>query len=357
MVKQLYDTHGPWASLPWSATSPTDLLKVWPGRALFWSMTVLLQADWYIIPQQINTWYTWMSGMAQSGEQAVIRKYTKDIIQPQAIPWDRYDLVISLDACLRPPRAARPLFAYYTGEHFDVQYKCSKQKTARGYDLFLAHMLDAPKSLYRLPQAVSCPYLWDNTVTRSMMTGATAEAVFVEWRTLALLSGDRTRQSHWAQPPGAQRTVGLTEDTARQIAARLEDYLGLPVHFRLFRNGLYSDLPDPPRWGDVLAYLKQLADVRYYVSLFAFGPGQALVDAASMGALVFGYQSLVYHRLICHPAYLCETLDELPGRMRHVIRSPALQAEALAWQEAALRSHFDRIPRQLLADAVAIKQR
>ncbi len=359
LVKQLYDTHGPWASVPWSATSPTDLLKVWPGRALFWSMTVLLQADWYVIPQQTNTWYTWISGMAQPGEQAVIRKYTKDIIQPQAISWDRYDLVISLDACLRPPRAARPLFAYYTGEHFDVQYACSRRQPARGYDLFLAHMLDAPESLHRLPQAVACPYLWDSTVTRSLVQGTShaADAVFVEWRTLALLSGDRTRQSHWAQTTGAQRTVGLTEDTARQIAARLEGYLGLPVRFRLFRNGLYSALPDPPRWGDAFAYLTQLADCRYYVSLFAFGPGQALVDAASVGALVFGTARLPYHRLICHPACLCADLEELPGRVRQVKNSPDLQAAVIACQEAALRQHFATQPQQVLAEAVARKRR
>ena len=150
--------------------------------------------------------------------------------------------------------------------------------------------------------------------------------------------------------------MGLTEDAARQIAARLAGYLGLPVRFRLFRNGLYSALPDPPRWGDALAYLTQLADCRYYVSLFAFGPGQALVDAASVGALVFGTARLPYHRLICHPACLCADLEELPRRFRQVCQSANLQAEVHAWQDTALQTHFNTAPRNLLAEAINRKR-
>jgi hypothetical protein len=152
-------------------------------------------------------------------------------------------------------------------------------------------------------------------------------------------------------------TLGLTEAEATTLVSRLSRYLGLPVRYRLQRDGVYNHLPDPPQWGELLDYLAPLAGCRYFVSIFAFGAGQALVDAAAMGALAFGSAALPYHRLICHPACLCADLDELPRRVRQVCRSAALQAEALVWQEAALRQHFDVAPRGLLAQALEHKRR
>jgi hypothetical protein len=64
MVKQVLDGNGPWRGSRWGEGNPVDLFAVWPGKAKFWQMTVLLRADWYIIPQQRNTAYTYMTGMA-----------------------------------------------------------------------------------------------------------------------------------------------------------------------------------------------------------------------------------------------------------------------------------------------------
>ena len=107
LVKQVLDTHGPWRSLAWGETSAADILRFWPGRALFWAMTVLLEADWYVLPQQTETWYTLMSGVGQAPDREILEKYTAGIRQPGDIPWDAYDLVISLDPILRPARRSR----------------------------------------------------------------------------------------------------------------------------------------------------------------------------------------------------------------------------------------------------------
>lgn len=361
LVKQLLDTHGPWRSIAWSETSAGDILRFWPGRALFWAMTVLFEADWYVIPQQRETWYTWMSGASQPADRKIIEQYTTHLRCPEEIDWNAYDVVISLDPCLRPPRRSRTLFAYYMNEHVDVLYAASRRKALDGYDLFLDHLLGAPGTLTALPQPLAFPYGWESTVTRPLVQEQRActsreEAIFVEWRTLTLLAGDRTRQSRRLAQAGQPTTLGLLEAEAQALTARMERYLGRPIRFRLQRDGVYNHLPDPPQWGELLDYLAPLAGCRYFVSLFAFGAGQALVDAAAMGALVFGHQSLSYHRLVCHPACLCQDLDELPHRFREVSQSPDLQAEALAWQEAALQVQFVDRPHQLLRQGVARKR-
>lgn len=362
LVKQLLDTHGPWRTIAWGETSAADILRVWPGRALFWAMTVLLEADWFVIQQQQETWYTHFSGVNQPGDRAILEHYSSHLRSPQAIAWEAYDVVISLDPCLRPPRRSRTLFAYYMNEHVDVLYTVSRRKVLAGYDLFLDHRLEAGSNLARLPQPIACPYLWEGAITRQLVRAVASaasaeEAIFVDWRTLALLAGERSRQ--WRRHPreAAPATLGLTETEAALLSRRLARYFDLPVRFRLQRDGMYNHLPDPPQWGELLDYLQPLVQNRYYVSLFAFGSGQALVDAAAMGAIVFGSRSLAYHRLVCHPACLCATLDELPQRVRQVHGSSDRQAEVLAWQEAALSEHFAARPQQLLAEAVDRKRR
>jgi hypothetical protein len=362
LVRQLLDTHGPWRSIAWADSSPTDILCYWPGRALFWQMTILLKADWIVIPQQRDTWYTWMSGVSHPDERATIERHTTHLRRPDDIDWDAYDVVISLDSCLRPPRRSRALFAYYMNEHVDALYEISQRKVLDGYDLFLDHRLQAPAALAEVPQPVACPYLWESAISRPLVRAHTAapaaeEAIFVEWRTLTLLAGDRTRQAQRMAHGAETATLGLTEAEATTLVSRLSRYLGLPARYRLLRDGVYNHLPDPPQWGELLHYLAPLARCRYFASLFAFGAGQALADAASMGALCFGHQSLPYHRLICHPACLCATLDEWPQRVRRVCSSPDLQAEALAWQDAALKEHFATRPLQMLAAAVDRKRR
>lgn len=365
LVKQLLDTHGPWRSIAWSDTSPADILRYWPGRALFWQMTILLAADWYVIPQQRETWYTWMSGVNQPADRAVIERYTTHLCPPRDIDWDAYDVVISLDPCLRPPRQRRTLFAYYVNEHVDVLYAVSRRTVLDGYDLFLDHRLSTIDQLTRLPQPIAFPYLWESAVTRSLvpspeaasLPGEREAACFVEWRTLALLSGDRLRQAQRLVQPDGTATLGVNDTEAARLAGRLSRYVGLPIHYRLAKDGMYNHLPDPPHWGELLSYLAPLTRCRYFTSLFAFGAGQALADAASMGAICFGHQALAYHRLICHPACLCAALDEWPQRVRRVHRSPDLQAEVLAWQAAALTEHFADRPRHLLAEAVDRKRR
>lgn len=343
VIKQLLDTFGPWSSIRWDETSPKDLFRLWPSRALHWEMTTLFQADWYVIPQQVRTDYTYDSVLKQPGKAQIVRKYTDRLIEPREIPFDSYDLVITNDPILDFPRGSRTLFAYFVVEHWDRRYVASLQRPLRNADLFLAHMMDAPAELKRLPQAIAFPYVRHPQSLRALFAPAEREeAIWADWRTLAFLSA-----------PSNGNAVDATERAAR----RLQEALHLRVAFRSFSMGLYHG-EDPPRWGDAAEFLRELARQKYYLCLGrGSGAGQGLADAASLGCICFGELDKPYHRLLCHPKTLCTDLQELPKRVQRVRASQDLQAEILCWQEKKLQKHFIDEPLSLLQDALSQKRK
>jgi hypothetical protein len=343
IVKQLLDTFGPWCSIRWEETSPEALFQIWPSRALHWEMTTLLAADWYVIPQQVNTDYTYDSVLKQPGHANILRKYTHKVVAPADIPYDSYDLVITNDPILDFPHSARTLFAYFVVEHWDRRYRASLRRPMRNADLFLAHMMDAPVSVASLPQAVPFPYVRDPKSMRALFAPAERdEAVWADWRTLSLLSA---------------ATNGDGLEATEAAARRLEETLHLPVAFRAFSMGLYHG-EDPPHWGDAAEFLRELARQKYYLCLGRrSGGGQGLADAASLGCICFGERDKPYHRLLCHPEALCGDLQELPRRVRRVRTSRDLQQEIQVWQEEKLQRHFIDEPLALLGAALEQKRK
>ncbi len=343
IVKQLLDTVGPWTGLRWEESSAESLFRVWPCKGLHWEMATLLRADWYIVPQQLNTDYIFDSVLKHAGQAEVLRKYTRRITPPEEIPFDAYDLVITLDPILEFPAGRSTLFAYFVAEHWDWRYRKSLRHPLANADLFFAHMLDAPFELAKLPQAIAFPYVRDMQTMREVFPAKErADAAWADWRTLAVLSPAKNGK----EPPAPQRA-----------AKRLEEALGLPVAFRSFSMGLYHG-EDPPRWGDAAEYLRELGKQKYYLCLGrGSGAGQGLADAACLGCLCFGEQDKAYHRLLCHPETLCRDLQDLPRRLRRVRASGDLQKEVRAWQEQKLQRHFTEGPLNLIKKALELKQR
>lgn len=343
IVKQVLDTFGPWSSVRWEETSPEFLLAIWPGKPLYWEMTTLFQADWYIVPQQINTDYTYDSVLRHRAHAGILRKYTRAVVAPRDIPFEAYDLVIANDPVLACPRNASTLFAYFLVEHWDHRYRKSLRRPLRNADLFLAHMMDAPFSLARLPQAISFPYVRDPKTARALFAAPEREeAAWTDWRTLSFLCAGKN---------------GNALEASRAAAERLQDVLRLPVRSRWFSMGLYHG-EDPPRWGDAAEFLRELGRQKYYLCLGRnSGAGQGLADAASLGCLCLGERDKPYHRLLCHPEALCGDLQELPKRLARVRASRGLQEEILDWQDAKLQTHFIDAPLALLHDALERKRR
>jgi hypothetical protein len=342
LIKQAYDVFGPWAGVKWKDTSAEKLFEVWPGKAVYWELTCMLQADWYIVPQSTENDYIrdlskWHPGLAKT-----IQKYTKNISVPESIPLDEYDLVIAFDAVLDVPATSTTVFAYYAQEHWDALYTESLEKPVRGYDLFLAHMMDASSVVGSLPQAISFPYPHDVNVMRSTFRAQKRDVVWVDWRTLMTLAMKKISDA-WNQD-------------AEAAAVRLQELLSLPVHQRgKFYDQAYG-VYDPPTWGDAAVYLQALAECKYYVSVGRVGgAGQGLSEAASLGCLCVGQADNVYHRLICHPACLCQDIAEMPSRLNAVVASRDLQEEISSWQDEALRKHFQVRPLDLLKKATQVK--
>jgi hypothetical protein len=342
LIKQAHDVFGPWSGVLWKDTSPTKLFDVWPGKAVYWELTCMLQADWYIVPQATDNDYIRDLGKWSPDLPEIIRRYTRNITAPDHIPFDEYDLAIVFDACLDPPSTSRALFAYHAQEHWDTLYTRSLRHPARGYELFLAHMMDAEGAIGSLPQAISFPYLHDVGLMRSVFPVQKQDAVWVDWRTLMTLAMREVSES-W------------TKD-AEAAAVRLQELLVLPVHHRGRYFTQAYGVYDPPAWGDAALYLQALAGCKYYISVGRVaGAGQGLSEAASTGCLCLGQAENVYHRLICHPACLCDDIAEMPSRLNAIVHSKNLQAEVISWQDQALRKHFQRRPLELLREAIQVK--
>jgi hypothetical protein len=341
-VKQLLDSFGPWSSVRWQETTPKDIFKIWPSRATYLQTAILLKADWYIVPQQINTEYTFDAILGHAGAKEMLTEHTVGVVAMEDVPFEDYDLVMTLDPILKAPRRIPTVFAYHMNEHWDISYYRSLHKPIRGYDLFLAHMLDAPQNLDRLPQAISFPYLWDAHSVRAIFDCQNKhDRAWVDWRTLAVLGMSVAQK--WSSE-------------AEAAAQRLEKALNFPVSFRGFRKELYSPT-DAPLWGDAERYLAELAQYKYYISVGrGSGAGQGLIDAASLGAICFGEEDKPYHRLVCHPACLCADMVELPGKFRAAISNPGLHSEIIGWQDAKLRKFFSAEPLTLLQRAIEMKR-
>ena len=338
LVKQNLDIVGPWASMRWSETSPSSLFDIWPNKCWQWGMTCLLRADWYVTPLLRETWYIQNAVLEHTGRAAIIEKHSHNLVQPQEIPYDQYDVVISFDPILKPPRGST-VFAYFMQEHWDPLYRKSLRKPEPGYDLFLDHLLQSPTALRQLPQSVSFPYLCDLDTMRHVFQTDKEDVVWVDARTLCFLA--RTR---------------VWTDAARAAAQRLQEAIGVPVRFKGEILTTPWGISDPPTWGDSARYFEAVGGCRYYISVGrGSGGGVGVADAASLGCICFG-DDRPYHKLICHPACLIQDLAELPQRVRHVASSPDLQEEIICWQDRALRQHFAESPLRLLEQAVSLKR-
>jgi hypothetical protein len=340
-IKQLFDVHGPWSTMLWKNTTPRRLLDVWPGKATFWEMTCCLKADWYVIPQQLSSDYT-EDILQRPGLGEILSRHTRGIVAPEKIPVEQYDLVITFDPILSVPAESPALFAYFVVEHWDRLYQEALRAPLGRYDLFLAHMLDAPEKLVSLPQAVAFPYMRDPDTVHAVFPAEKEEAVWADFRTLTTL--------------GMAETYGMWVASGHAAAKRLEETLHLPVRYRASFNEHPYGISDPPAWGDAAGYFDAMTRCKYYVAVGTInGAGQAICDAASLGCLCIGQEEKAFHRSICHPAALCAHMMELPRRLKAIVGSRDLQGEVRAWQDAALRDFFQRRPLALLDEALSIK--
>lgn len=342
LIKEQTDPFGPWGTMAYPHDDPGRLLDRWPFKSVYFELTLLLEADWYVIPlQDDRSWFARNAALGGEGRRAIFDRHVTDIVKPEDIPFDRYDVVICFNPILRPPAGTRPLFAYFLHEHVDPLYVRSLGKVTEGYDLFLDHLLYASPHLRGLPQSVGFPYLRSPGPLRRIAGEAKEDRVWMDAKTVMEMA---CGESLW--DARCDRAVD-------EIAGKA----GMPVHVRRDLYRRFWGIDDPPRWNDARDYFRELARCRYVVSVATGGAGQTLADAASLGAVCLGSRRLAYHRLIVHPSCLCRDAGDALRRIRELAAAPAMREEILRHQEAALSIHFDSRPRQLLRDAADLKAR
>jgi len=325
----------------WKDTDPRKLFDIWPGKAKLWEMTCLLEADWFVIPTRLKTRYTYNAVLKLPGRARLVTTYTKNIVNLKDIPLNKYDFVITFDPILDNIKNSEIIYAYYMNEHSDPLYRYSLKRPIGNYDLFFAHIMDSEKDIISLPQSISVPYLRAPDVARAIFKVNKDEAVWVDWRTLAKLS----MTERW-------------NDACEAAAKRLEEKIGSTIRYKGDFGQSPWGITDPPRWGDAFKYLDEIARCKYYVSVGrASGAGQGLVDAASLGCICIGEQDKPYHRLVCHPDYLCTDMAEMPRKLRSIIASRDSSCdEIIAWQDTRLRDLFIDRPLSLLKQAHNLKK-
>ena len=138
--------------------------------------------------------------------------------RPENIPVEQYDVVITFDPIWDRPADSPTLFAYFVVEHWDRLYQEALRAPRGHYDLFLAHMLDAPNTIDSLPQPLAFPYLRDPDAVRAVFPAEKEQAVWADFRTLTTL--------------GMAETYGMWVAGGHAAAERLEETLGLPVRYK-----------------------------------------------------------------------------------------------------------------------------
>lgn len=341
LVKQDLDIFGPWSSVRWVDTTPAELLKIWPNKCFQWGMTCLLQADWYVVPFQRETWYIQNAVLQHNGRAETVKRHVRNVVHPNDIPYNQYDVVISFDPILNPPPQSDTLFAYFMQEHWDPLYRKSLRRPEPGYDLFLDHMMNITQEVDSLPSSLAFPYPSDHSTIRKVLDLEKQDVAWLDWRTCTFLA----RTQEWTE-------------MADKAAIRLSETLALPTKYK---GTLYNSswgFQESPSFGDARVYWEEVGSCRYYISVGRrSGGGVGLVEAAALGCICFGEKGRPYHEMVCHPHCLIDDYLELPKRVRQVSQSSRLQTDIQEFQDVALTNYFEATPLRLLGFAVALKKK
>lgn len=338
-VKQCYDVFGPWSSYRFSETGIEQSIKYWPYKSTLWEMTHLLSADWYVTDLVEETWYVKNAMFYEKNRKNIFDKHCRNITPLNAIPFDDYDVVISLDPFIRK-RDVNCILAYYMNEHCDPSYEPSLISPIHGYDLYLDHMMSLPLDFKQIPSSISFPFMRDPAMLRALVCGAKEEAVWIDCRTILWLAGNKA----------------LWDKDCDELVKKLQCQFRIPVKYRNDIFKTYWKLDDPPAWGDFILYMKEMASCKYYISLSSCGGGQGLCDAAALGLICLGTRTKPFHSMICDPALLCTNLDDAAIKLTNLYKSVDYQIEILSWQDYCLEYFFKKLPYEVLLNAVALKR-
>jgi len=340
LIKQKWDVFGPWSSIKWTGDIQR-LMQVWPNKATYIELTILLKADWYVLDTTFDSGYTQDVQNRNPEAKRILEKYMTNVVRLEDIPLNDYDLVITFDPILPNIPDRKFKAAYFCQEHWDSVYTRSLEAPMPGYDLFLDHMLKAGIYGPVAPKTVAFPYPRCPDIMRSILPKKVPNRVGVDWRSVLSVIGLDT----WS--PAADNFL-------ESLKTKFAD-MGMNLVCRHSMSNRFYGINEPPLWGDTWQYLKHLAECQYYVSVGRnSGAGQGLADAASLGCICLGNSALPYHRLICPTPCLVNTISYASeylhnDRMGHAKLS---NSQVLAHQDSAVNVFFNREPLRILSEII-----
>jgi len=328
----------PWESLRYPG--PKQLLDSLVFSSLDFSLMVELESDVWIIRRKDAV------VSAPKPLMGVVKKHS-NVVLPSAIPWEEYDVVISISPIIDEKiiRSHPQILWCYT----EVQHACPRAlevvRTGRpwaSYDLYLDHFLRGKEQVTRLPTVVSCPTMRNTDLLKETIRPANKPAIFIE-----------------------PRNVPRTEKERKKMCTKFQKLCGLPAKYAPMpeRKGLLPMFQETLNAGKKILktteYLGLVGSCKYYLSWRRRKiHGQALAEAAALGLIVVAptRRSVVGPEL-CHPKCQIPPDPEMGLKMIRKIESDrGLQEEILRHQEKVLRRKYWEEPLALLHKAVEIKR-
>lgn len=344
-VKQPYNYDATWQSLRFPGSA--ELLDAFVFRPMHISLLIEFEADIWVVKGEGVASQTWKQNEPE-GFAAIYAAHW-NVVSMLEVPWEDYDIVISIDPLIPDKiikRHSNTLWAYY-----EIEHRCGRSSRAAGpgggpyggYDLYLDHYMRATRGLHRLPQSIAFPFMYNAKTMRSLVRLTHNPAVFIDTRHV---------------PRGKDVYAGMSREFA-QIC-------GLPIKFA----GVREKLVEETRYYllELVAgkhyrakeYLEMLGACKFFLGWRKRAIlGQALVEAASLGLIGVGNANGVYHKMICHPMCLIPPSGiARPGlkAIWGIEAVPDLQKEILEYQDGVLRERFWEQPLRILRDALKIKR-
>ena len=271
IIKQKHDVFGPWSSVSWDP-SCTTLISRWPNKAALFEMTLLFEADWFVLDTYCPTDYIKDLHAKNPNLPQILNRYVSDTVDPKSVLVSEYDLVICADPVFPICENSKTVFSYIAQEHWDSLYSKSVGSPLSYYDVFLDHMGVCTTNITKLPASISFPYPQCPDKIKSLFGRARQEAVWVEWRSIVTILS----KTFWDQE-------------CDEYIKRLCNDTGFDIRTRAGLWNAWYGVSEIPLWGDVAEYYGALSECKYYLGIGRdSGAGQGLVDAASLGCFVCG---------------------------------------------------------------------
>jgi hypothetical protein len=351
-VKQQHDFNGPWASYQYEDGIESTILAAFRGKTSLYELLLFFKADVLLTPTKYGS--PWLTPFLQNKQYTDYVSSVTTAYDITQIDLSKYNVIISHDPILKDyiphikENYPHIVTAYILAEHTSWQM----HQLGLGYDLFLDHTFNMVDEVTRLPQAVNFSFPRTPETLRQLFETDSRNEVYYDYRSInyfvvtELLKDDNLdRDGYTATQAEVDSFYNIVQDygvSTIRISAKTQ------VPFML-------DLSNPH---ECIEYYQTLGKVRYFISI-ANRVGQAAVDAASLGCIVFGnYQSRI-HRELCHPYTLMEdfTHTDLISKLRELQNDTSLQQEVLDYQNKQLDKHFIQQPMDTIKAAIRLKNK